>query len=49
MRIYPVFKRTLYFLLSLTVTHMLQNPDVFIIKIGKFLRKTSLDELPQNK
>lgn len=28
-------------------THMLQNPDVFITKIGKFLRKTSLDEFPQ--
>lgn len=28
-------------------THMLQNPDQFITKIGKFLRKTSLDELPQ--
>lgn len=28
-------------------THMLNNPDVFITKSGKFLRKTSLDELPQ--
>jgi O-antigen biosynthesis protein WbqP len=28
-------------------THMLQNPDVFITKVGKFLRKSSLDELPQ--
>ena len=28
-------------------THLLQNPDVFITKVGKFLRKTSLDELPQ--
>jgi len=28
-------------------THMLQNPDFFITKVGKFLRKTSLDELPQ--
>lgn len=28
-------------------THMLQNPDTFITKIGRFLRKTSLDELPQ--
>jgi O-antigen biosynthesis protein WbqP len=28
-------------------THLLQDPNFFITKIGKFLRKTSLDELPQ--
>lgn len=28
-------------------THLLENPDFFITKIGKVLRKTSLDELPQ--
>ncbi|MDT2833551.1 sugar transferase [Vagococcus carniphilus] len=28
-------------------THLLDNPDYFITKVGKFLRKTSLDELPQ--
>jgi len=30
-----------------TPTHMLENPDQYITKMGKFLRKTSLDELPQ--
>lgn len=28
-------------------THMLKNPDQYITKIGGFLRKYSLDELPQ--
>ncbi|MEA4969585.1 MAG: sugar transferase [Candidatus Pelethousia sp.] len=28
-------------------THLLENPEQYITKIGKFLRKTSLDELPQ--
>lgn len=28
-------------------THMLENSDKYITKAGKFLRKTSLDELPQ--
>lgn len=28
-------------------THMLENPDIYITKIGRFLRKTSLDEIPQ--
>lgn len=28
-------------------THLLENPDKYITKIGKVLRKTSLDELPQ--
>ena len=30
-----------------TPTHLLDNPDKYITKIGKFLRKMSLDELPQ--
>jgi O-antigen biosynthesis protein WbqP len=30
-----------------TPTHMLENPERHITKLGKFLRKTSLDELPQ--
>lgn len=28
-------------------THLLNDPDAFITKVGKFLRKSSLDELPQ--
>lgn len=28
-------------------THLLDDPDAFITKAGHFLRKTSLDELPQ--
>ena len=28
-------------------THLLTNPEAFITKSGRFLRKTSLDELPQ--
>lgn len=28
-------------------THLLENPDQYITKIGHILRKTSLDELPQ--
>ena len=27
-------------------THLLNNPDQYLLKIGKFIRKTSLDELP---
>lgn len=28
-------------------THLLENPDQYITRVGKFLRRTSLDELPQ--
>ena len=27
-------------------THLLVNPDQYLLKIGKFIRKTSLDEVP---
>lgn len=30
-----------------TPTHLLENPEQWITKFGKLLRKTSLDELPQ--
>ena len=30
-----------------TPTHLLQNPEQYITKVGRILRKTSLDELPQ--
>ena len=28
-------------------THLLQDPNAYVTRIGRFLRKTSLDELPQ--
>ncbi len=30
-----------------TPTHLLENPDQWITRVGKFLRRTSLDELTQ--
>lgn len=30
-----------------TPTHLLENPERYITRAGKFMRKTSLDELPQ--
>lgn len=30
-----------------TPTHLLSDPDQYITRVGRFLRKTSLDELPQ--
>ncbi len=31
----------------LVATHLLDNPDRYVTNVGKFLRLTSLDELPQ--
>jgi O-antigen biosynthesis protein WbqP len=28
-------------------THLLDNPDCYVTSVGKFLRRTSLDEVPQ--
>ena len=28
-------------------THLLKNPEMYITRVGKFLRKSSLDEIPQ--
>lgn len=30
-----------------TPTHMLENPEQYILKVGGFVRKASIDELPQ--
>ncbi len=30
-----------------TPTHLLENPEQYITHVGRFIRKTSLDELPQ--
>lgn len=30
-----------------TPTHLLDNPEQYITRLGKFIRKTSIDELPQ--
>ena len=39
--------RTMRIDTPVVATHLLQNPDNWITPIGSFLRKTSLDELPQ--
>ncbi len=30
-----------------TPTHLLENPEQYLLKVGKFIRRTSIDELPQ--
>ncbi|HOI25725.1 MAG TPA: sugar transferase [Caldisericia bacterium] len=51
-----IHKTTFYILKSRTMksdapsnipTHLLQNPDYYITRIGRILRKSSLDEIPQ--
>ena len=40
--------RTMYFDTPKDIpTHLLSNPEQYITRVGKWLRKTSLDELPQ--
>ncbi len=48
-KVFDIYKfRTMYIDTPKDIpTHMLNNPDSFITKVGKFLRKTSLDEIPQ--
>lgn len=50
-RINRIFKmpkfRTMRVDTPAVATHLLTNPDTYLTPIGAFLRKTSLDELPQ--
>ena len=39
--------RTMYVNTPVMATHKLNNPNVFLTPLGSFLRKNSLDELPQ--
>jgi O-antigen biosynthesis protein WbqP len=39
--------RSMYLGTPPVATHLLTNPDAYITPVGKFLRKSSLDELPQ--
>jgi O-antigen biosynthesis protein WbqP len=39
--------RTMTIHTPVIATHLIQNPDDYITPIGRFLRKSSLDEIPQ--
>jgi O-antigen biosynthesis protein WbqP len=39
--------RTMQLNTPAVATHLMDDPDQYLTKVGKFLRKTSLDELPQ--
>jgi O-antigen biosynthesis protein WbqP len=47
-RLFTMYKfRTMRIDTPQVATHLLKEPDQFLTPIGKFLRRTSLDELPQ--
>jgi len=47
-KIFKMYKfRTMIIDTPPVATHLLEDPDQFLTLIGKYLRKTSLDELPQ--
>ena len=39
--------RSMYLNTDPIASHLMENPDKYITSIGKFIRRTSLDELPQ--